>query len=360
MSLKKIAMMTGASVSTVSRVLGSPDYHCSDPELEQKIREAAQEIQYLPNRAARSLRRQEEQSEETLTADIFLARFASLDSDLFFRELYNCIQAELRLQNCLAGEILQAEDVSMLQSVHHGGHVPYRTAQKQQEEQRVRGNAAVPTKEGCGLLILGKCPEKTAAILKQRYRFLVGIDRNPTDYLYDEVVCDGAAAAQKAVEYLISLGHREIIYIGDCTYESRYIGYYQALLAHRMPLNYSDVFPTGQTEEEGYRVMQQLLESGRRPEAVFCANDSTAFGVLEALRQKKIRGWRPSVISIDNTDRAAKSVPALTAIDMPKKEMAHLAVQLLLDQFHRGHKEHVRLQLPCRLVVRESTGNIQL
>ena len=90
-------------------------------------------------------------------------------------------------------------------------------------------------KANAGLIILGKCPKELFSTLKRRYSCIVGIDRNPTEYEYDEVICNGATAAEKAVEYLILLGHKNIAYIGDCTYESRYIGYYQALLNHKIP-----------------------------------------------------------------------------------------------------------------------------
>lgn len=57
MSIKKIAQMTGASVSTVSRVLNNPDYKCQDSKLRDRIWKAAVEINYVPNEAARSLKK---------------------------------------------------------------------------------------------------------------------------------------------------------------------------------------------------------------------------------------------------------------------------------------------------------------
>ena len=56
MSLKKIAQMTGASVATVSRVLNHPDYQCQDKKLTERIRQAARELDYVPNQNARQLK----------------------------------------------------------------------------------------------------------------------------------------------------------------------------------------------------------------------------------------------------------------------------------------------------------------
>ena len=192
------------------------------------------------------------------------------------------------------------------------------------------------------------------------YYIQTGIDRNPTDYEYDEVICDGAAAAEKAVDYLVSLGHKNIAYIGDCTYESRYIGYYQSLLKHKLTLNHENVYPTNQTQKEGFIAMNRILSSADRPTAVFCANDSTALGVLDALKKTRKRGYLPSVISIDNIQEARNCSPMLTTIDIPKKEMAHCALNLLLDRKKGLHKEKVRLELPSRLIMRESCNFVPL
>lgn len=59
MSLKEIARRAGTSVSTVSRVLNSENYKCSDLELEKRIWQAAQELCYIPNSAARALQKGE-------------------------------------------------------------------------------------------------------------------------------------------------------------------------------------------------------------------------------------------------------------------------------------------------------------
>lgn len=81
MSLKEIAKRAGTSVSTVSRVLNNENYKCSDAELEKRIWQAAQELRYLPNAAARALQKGGDQQaaskEHTYCFDIFLTRFPS-------------------------------------------------------------------------------------------------------------------------------------------------------------------------------------------------------------------------------------------------------------------------------------------
>ena len=351
MSLKKIAEMTGTSVSTVSRVLNHSQHRCNESGLAEKIWEAAAQLHYVPNETARNLRLGESRDEAPFVVDIFLTRFDSMDKDLFFKELFQHIKEDLLKNECVLGDILHAVDILNLNEERDAEvKIPY------QKGNRIPsgGAPAISVKEHTGLIILGKCASKLIPILRKRYAYIVGIDRNPTDYAYDEVICSGVTAAEKAVNYLIALGHRNIAYIGDCTYEARYIGYYQTLLYHKLPLSHTNVYPTNQSTEEGYEVMRSILNQEERPSAIFCANDSTALGVLSALKEHKKRGYVPSVIAIDNIEASQKTTPMLTTIDIPKQEMSHLALMLLLDRRKNQHKEKVRLELPCRLIERES------
>ncbi len=355
MSLKEIARLAGTSISTVSRVLNHPEHNCNQPKLADKIWEIAHSMNYLPNTSARNLRLGISDSESPFSVDIFLTRFDSLNKDFFFRELYYHVKDELLQQNCHLGSILSSPDILSQEDDNPSTRtVPYKSSQVLLSEKQRNPHVFISQKENTGLIILGKCPSELIPVLKKRYAHIIGIDRNPTDYEYDEVVCNGTTAAEKAMEYLISLGHKSIAYIGDCTYEARYIGYYQVLLNHKIPLNYENIHPTNQTLEEGFQIMNIILQAPHKPTAIFCANDSTALGVLKALKQNKKRGYFPSVISIDNIKESETTVPMLTTIDIPKKEMAHLAVMLLNDRRNGTHQENVRIELPCRLILRES------
>lgn len=335
MSLKEIAKLTGASVSTVSRVLNQPDYHCQNPELQKRIWQLARELHYVPNHAARQLKMGiDTATEKPLQIDIFLTRFQTLEDDLFFKELYEVLQEELLKEDCHLGKLLTLPDIT-----HRMENL---------------SNFSVSEPAADGLILLGKCPSELISFLKNQYSYLVGIDRNPTNFDYDEIICNGTTAAVTAMDYLISLGHKKIAYIGDCSYEARYIGYYQSLMTHKLPLDYSNIYPTCQTRQEGKQMMQLILEKNDRPSAIFCANDSTALGVLDTLKSRRKKGYRPSVISIDNIREASSQKSMLTTIDIPKREMAHHAVLMLMDRIKGGHRDNIRMELPCHLIVRDS------
>lgn len=292
-------------------------------------------MHYVPNPAAKHLKLGISSSEEaSFIIDVFLTRFQTLEDDLFFKELYDILQEELMKKRCHLGQLLTLPDVT----------------------QRSQNLDPFTTKDNPanGLIILGKCPTELISFLKKQYQCLIGIDRNPTNFDYDEIMCNGTTAAVTAMDYLISLGHKKIAYIGDCSYEARYIGYYQSLISHKLPLDYSNIYPTFQTRQEGQQMMQSILQKESRPSAIFCANDSTALGVLDALKLSRRKSYLPSVISIDNIRESENTTPMLTTIDIPKREMAHHAVVMLLDRIHGGHKDNIRVELPCHLIARES------
>ncbi len=172
----------------------------------------------------------------------------------------------------------------------------------------------------------------------------------------DEVVCDGKKAAEMAMKYLFSLGHQRIAYIGDCSFESRYVGYCDTLIQNNIPIDYELIKQTTEEEEMAFsELLEKKINGNTEFTAVFCANDKIAISVLKLLKTKKRQLNQPiSVISIDNIEASQNTKPYLTTIQIPRSEMAHMAVTLLLDRIAREHKEAVRIEFPCRIVERNS------
>ncbi len=339
MSLKKIAEMTGVSVSTVSRVLNDKSSTCASAETRDRIFAAAREIGYIPNEAARQLKKMggpqadaagAEGADPARRVTIILARVSSLDEDPFFLELFRSLEAELMKQSTIIDQVVYAEE-SLPKTVSSSN----------------------------GVILLGRSSKRLLDEIRTQNPNMVGIWRNSMDFDVDEVICDGEAAARLAMDYLLSLGHRRIAYIGDCSYESRYVGYCNALIQNRISMDYSLIKQTNQTREAAEPAFRELLQmkmSGKNDfSAVFCANDVTAIRVLELLaaEKKKVRE-SISVISIDDIEESQNTKPFLTTIHIPRDEMAHMAVTLLLDRIGRLHREPVRIEFPCRVMARES------
>ena len=85
MSIKKIAEKAGVSPATVSRVLNNPNYKCSVSGLRDKIWKTAIEMNYVPNEAARNLKRGvSAKQEKTWYINILMTRTDSSTTDPFF------------------------------------------------------------------------------------------------------------------------------------------------------------------------------------------------------------------------------------------------------------------------------------
>ena len=70
--------------ATVSRVLNNPDYNCSSPEVRERIRKAAMELNYVPNEAARRLKQgKNEKTEKTYYINVLITRTDGANVDPF-------------------------------------------------------------------------------------------------------------------------------------------------------------------------------------------------------------------------------------------------------------------------------------
>lgn len=299
MSIKRIAELSGVSPATVSRVLNHPEYKCQSPEVRERIWKAAMQLGYTPNQAARNLKLGIAAEQKNYYIGVLMTRTENLDRiiDEMYRETI-----------CVCD----------------------------------------------GLIIIGKCNKEALKKLNKKYKCVVSVNRNSTNYEVDEVLCDGRKVASMAVEYLISLGHRNIGYVGECYNEARYAGFLENMRKHEIEPDPSMIIQTHQTETEGFHAMQRIFREEDRPTGIYCANDITAVGMLKCLAKYKNYYYTPSIISSDDIEEAQCTRPMLTTVSLPREEMGKFAMQLLLDRLRGGHRSVVRLELEGRLMIRDS------
>lgn len=349
MSIKKIAERAGVSPATVSRVLNNPNYKCSTPEIREKIWKSAMELNYTPNKAARNLKMGVEDTEHKVYyISVLMTRMDKATTDPFFSELLRVIESEIHKQICILTKVW---------------YMPLFSNDKKcrtENLDQIIDNMYEELEHKCdGLIIIGKCNKEALKKLNRKYKSVVSVNRNSTNYEVDEVLCDGRKVAVMAVEYLISLGHRNIGYVGDCYNEARYRGFLEALKKHDIEPESSYIIPTKQTETEGFEAMEKFLKSGDCPTGIYCANDITAIGMLKCLNKYKNRYYIPSIISSDDIEEAQYTHPMLTTVSLPKEEMGKFALYLLLDRMRGGHKSEVRTELEGKLMIRNSCTPVE-
>ena len=347
MSIKKIAEMTGSSPATVSHVLNHPDYKCATPGLREKIWKAAMELHYTPNEAARNLKRGTTASRKHYEIDILMTRMDGAHTDPFFEELLRAVESQIHENGCILSRVWYKAEFS-----------DDKACRKMNLTDVVSSLVAEGETRSEGLIIIGRCNPEVLRKLHKRYKNIVSINRNSTNYEVDEILCDGEKIASMAVEYLIRLGHERIAYVGKCYAESRYQGYLNVLKKHELDVFSDYVVETGQTEKEAFLVMGQFMKMEEPPTAIYCANDISAIGMLKCLGQYKNPLYLPSIISSDGIEEGQCIRPMLTTVQLPKENMARFAMHLLLDRIERRHEEVVRMELSGQLLVRSSCTRV--
>jgi LacI family transcriptional regulator len=168
------------------------------------------------------------------------------------------------------------------------------------------------------------------------------------------VTFDRNEAAAKATRHLLSLGHRNLAYIGES--DQRTSGFRQALM-EAGPLPAGGLPMVGAADlRGGYNAAQALLPGHPEVTAVVAGSDEVAIGILRWASDHGIEvPGRIALVSIDNIEMAEFTNPPLTTVHVEKTGMGRQAVQRLL-QYEAGEGTDTTLLLPSRLIVRRSCG----
>lgn len=166
------------------------------------------------------------------------------------------------------------------------------------------------------------------------------------------------AASKVATDYLISLGHRRIVYVsgsaGDPLSEHRLRGYCDALSNASDESSVWRVQGDG-TTEGGRSAIERLFIRDTLPTAFFCFNDNTAIGVIAALQS---RGFRVpedfSVVGFDDIPFASNMTPSLTTIRQPRSQIGEIAMSHLLEHLPSRRIPTEKSLLHGDLIVRGS------
>ncbi len=171
------------------------------------------------------------------------------------------------------------------------------------------------------------------------------------------VIFDRAKAARQAVEHLIKLGHQRIAFLA--LQDERLSGYRQTLWDYNIAYDEKLVFTLEATNvlSSAYDATGEILKMEPRPTAIFAANDESAISAIAALHDHCVEvPGEVAIVSIDNIDMARMVRPSLTTVDVPKREMASYAMQLLLLQEQFKGQQSASIVVPTELIIRESCG----
>lgn len=182
-----------------------------------------------------------------------------------------------------------------------------------------------------------------------------GLAGQPLDW----VSADDAQMAADAASFLHSSGRRRLATIAgpasSAPGKARLSGFL-ACVNNLAPTFEPQVVVADFTKDGGYAAMGALLESGNRPDAVFCANDLMAIGAMQAAHSAGLSiPGDVAFIGVDDIDAAALVRPALTTVHIPVQEIGRAAGELLLHRISVGSASaHRHVQVDHHIVIRES------
>lgn len=332
MTLKDIAKEAGVSISTVSRILNGNKPGAARKELQEKVWEIARAGGYVPNSSAQSLKQGIAIKKSTKSIACIYARSVDAKNDAFFSALTRSMEQEALKEGFIVKYSFTALDI-------------HNHATRSQ----------ILDNEVDGVAVLGRCDKEILKFLKHHFRKVVYTGLNTLDADYDQVICDGFTVASDAMEYLISLGHTRIGYIGEMQNEVRYQAYRNVLKKHHIPIENSLITNVGISSDGGYQGAKRILSNTKDVTAFFCINDITAIGALKAIQDAGFRvPDEISVISMDDIEISQYVSPMLTTVHIPIEEMGKMAAKILIDRINNGHSLPLKISLPYYLVKRES------
>lgn len=181
------------------------------------------------------------------------------------------------------------------------------------------------------------------------------------DRHFPSVVPGEVAGGRRATEALIAAGHRRIGHItGEMWMDAardRLRGYREALAAAGIPQDPMLVAEGNWLPSSGYENTRALLSLPNPPTAIFCANDRTAIGCYEAIKELGLRiPDDVSVIGYDDDEVARHLSPLLTTVVLPHRLMGRWAVEQAISPDGGERDKYAVVRLECPLIERDSVG----
>lgn len=307
-TLADVAAEAGVSVGTVSFVLSGRDDMRIATATQERVRQAAKDLNYRPNRAAQALRTGRTGTVAIVSDTIGSTPFggAAIRGALdVARERHKT----LFIAETLGDPDVEREVIESLRTRDVDGFIYASMVTRET-------SLPIATQDTPTVLMNTIVPGKAAT----------------------SFVPDDRQGGYDAARTILELGHRELLVLGDFS-ESLARPYAldlrldgireacnQAGASRPVPL-----ILEGPDPEHGRRAMAEHLVDHPAPDALLALNDRVAFGALQALGDRVRPGTDFSVISFDNSDLSRWLVPALASLQLPYYEMGRRAMTSLLD-----------------------------
>lgn len=343
-TLRQIARESGVSVSTVSRVINGSAPVSED--VRRRVEQIIEKYAYTPNGSAQGSVNPRSMIIGVVMPDITNPYFTAMFREISLsaqRAGYSVLLSNTGFTAASAGETTWNE----------------LEAFKIMQEKRVDGVLVVGGQADLTQLR----PEYRQGLEDMAGRVPVVVLGNPVDgSLCQFMERERGQGIYMAVEYLSSLGHRRIAFVGGeadvAITEQRLGAYAGALAALGLPYDRSLVSTSDYYAPDGWQAAQQLIRHGTPFSALIAMNDSVALGAYRALADHGLKIPEDvSVISCDQLFDAEYFIPRLTALDQHNELLGQSVISALLGKMN-GAVRSQPLKLHPELIVRESCRRV--
>ena len=333
-TIKDIARKLNISIAAVSRALdGYPDI---SPETRRRVEETARAMGYVPNRAARQLRRKRSD-----TLGFILPVSAPRFADPFYSEFIEGLGDETAAQ---------------------GFDLLITTAAPETDAEQSTYRSWVQSNKVDGVVLNRvRLRDWRVQFLAENQIPFAGLELSQDGVTYPHVTTESRAAFRGLVQHLAQAGFSRLAYIGgwpeSLIQHERQAGFVAGVLQSGLELRPEWLATADFTSEGGYLAAMNLLNLTERPDALLCITDETAFGALRAAQEQGLTpGREVSVTGFDGVRESRYTNPPLTTLDVPVYEIACTLVRLLCTRMKNEPLMEQRIVFPPRLLVRPSSG----
>ena len=327
-----VAKLAGVSQAAVSQVLNRNDF-AIPTETRQRILDVIEQVGYVPNKSAQSLRTQKSYTIASIIPDI---------TNPYYPTFQRGIQS--------------------VTNQHDYDLIVYDTEEKEENEKRSLRALERAGVDGAIITFFYLGAKHLRPLIEQNIPvvFLRGKPSAEEDLIIDRIYVDNVAMAKTSVSYLIEKGHTRIGMIAGLKdtppRQNRIRGFCEALAEHHLPLD--DILIQGGdfTESGGYHGMKELLKLSPLPTAVFAANDLMALGAMLAIREANLRIPEDiALVGLDDIPAAKLVHPALTTSSQFQENIGRRSAEMLFERIQGIAPDKPRLvEMPFELIIRES------
>jgi LacI family transcriptional regulator len=337
-NIKELSAKLNLSVTTVSRVLnGKAKQYRIKEETEKKVREAALEVNYSPNRFARGLKLDKSETIGVIVPDI---------SNPFFADMVKIIEEQLRGK----------------------GYAILIGDSNEKTEQEAEMICLFESRKVDGLIVapVGLQFDHLERIYLSG-KPLVVIDRTQPDLTIPAITSDNYSGAYQAVLLLVEYGHRNIACVqglkNSQSNNDRVAGFIDAMKYSAIDEEHYKIVGHNFSIDSGYIHGKDLLTAPGPPTAILALNNSISLGILKAVAELEINiPGDLSLISFDEQSYSAYLNTPMTTIEQDKKQIGKMAVERLIDQIEGTENQNFGevIRIPTKINPRKSLARIKV